>query len=278
MDIISKVFARSPFASLKLQAEAVQACLVRIEPLSWAVRSGDANEVNRLRAELDQIMSAQRSLSEEVRDHLAGGHLLPVGRERLIAVVDSIESLQETGQDFAELLQRRSLALPEELSSRFDFALRLAIQTACLAAELVRRFELLPQVGCDGPEIDKLRILLDDVEASRAKCDELRSGIELEIGSYESAMSSPDFVYSEHVIGEVRRLVASAQRLAHRVHLLIGRRETTTASSVGPQREAHANAQQDSPCSESSDGAVDRFSSGDVLEPVSTSAQDSWSS
>ena len=71
MDTISKIFCRSPFASLRLQAEAAQAFLVQIEPLYRATRSGDAEETKRIDARLLQVHSESRRASKDVHECLS---------------------------------------------------------------------------------------------------------------------------------------------------------------------------------------------------------------
>lgn len=221
MDIISRVFARSPFHPLRLQSEAIQAYLVRIEPMDWVARFGRTDEVEQSRADLCRVSAEAHQLCQEVRGCLARGLVFAASRERLIAIADVGQSMLETGRELTRLLQRCTFDVPEELRDALDVVLRMAIQTACLAEELVRRLERLAEFGFGGPEMDTFRGLLKDVDASKAACDERRGEFEQKLDLHQNALGPSDLIHSVRVVDELRRLATRAERLAGGVRSLI---------------------------------------------------------
>jgi hypothetical protein len=106
------------------------------------------------------------------------------------------------------------------------------------------------------------------VVASKTKCDELRRGLELDLGPYEKSMSVSELVHRTRVVGEIERLAAGAERLAYGVCLLLEGRETTIPPFGDGGHETAGYVNRDWSLSSLSDECTGHLAPDDVLEPV----------
>lgn len=113
MRSIAGLFGKSPFGPLQAHVKKANACVRLLRPLFEAFLDGDKASVARIAEEIGSLEREADEIKNDLRDKLPRSLFLPAARSDLLVLLEVQDTVADSAQDVATLMQIRSLNFPE---------------------------------------------------------------------------------------------------------------------------------------------------------------------
>ncbi len=185
MRTIASLFGKSPFVPIQKHMERTKSCVDFVKPMFEALMVKDFDKITDYGLKISELEHEADKLKNEIRDHLPKSLFLPVSRGDLARLVKQQDSIADTVEDIAFLLQMRKMEMPEELRSSFNVFLDSVIKTFDAVYEIVLNFDNLIEVSFDGPEANSMLAKIKKLgtlewEADKVQFDLLKMMFDIE--------------------------------------------------------------------------------------------------
>lgn len=219
---ILKLFARSPFGPMLAHMEAVMACVRQVEPLFAALPRGAA-ELATVSAEIDRLEAQADQAKNEIRDHLPRALFLPVDRRDLLDVVHMQDSMADSLQEAADLLNLRPLTVPAGLAGDLRQFVADVLATCEAAAAIMSSLSELVETGFGGPEAARVMVLIEALDDADSKSDRMERTVLRRLFELEADLGAVDLMLWYQVLRKTGEIANYAERTGNRLRLLLAK-------------------------------------------------------
>jgi predicted phosphate transport protein (TIGR00153 family) len=220
MSLIQDLFGRSPVRPMQQHMATAVNCAREIMPLFEAMAAGETASIPALRARVDDLEHEADRIKNEIRGHLPKRLFMAFERRDMLEILHSQDSIADTAQDIAELVDQRAMVLPAVLR---DSALELVRRSiaACEQAErIVNELDELVETGFRGREVSRVEQMIDELNRLESDTDDLQDRAIRQLFAAEAELGVATFFWWE-LLGWVADLADHAEKVGNRLRLLI---------------------------------------------------------
>ncbi|MCP4006247.1 MAG: TIGR00153 family protein [bacterium] len=215
------MFARSPFKPLQEHMRTVQLCVLEVVPLFEALCAGETERLRELQQKIDVLEGEADTKKNEIREHLPKRLFLPVDRRDLLEMLDMQDSIADTAQDIAGLLNERDMSVPESLQYSLMELVRSVAKACQQAGAVIEKLDELVEMGFRGREADHVLSMIVTLGNMESETDRLGATLTRELFKLEGEMSPVSIMLwyqMSHWIGD---LADYAEKCGNRLRLLV---------------------------------------------------------
>ncbi len=220
MALMGNLFGRSPIRPMQQHMRASVACAREVLPLFEAMAAGERESIASRRQEIDRLEHEADRIKNEIRSHLPKRLMLAIERRDMLEILDFQDSIADVAQDIAELVEIRSMMIPESLADPMLDLVRRVI-AACEAAErIIDELDELVETGFRGREVARVEAMIDELSRIESETDKLAERVLRRLFSLESELGV-GIVFWSQIVGWVADLADYAEKVGNRLRLLI---------------------------------------------------------
>ncbi len=219
---IDKLVGRSPVGPMQEHMTAAVRCAQEILPLVEAMAVGDAEEISRTRAKIDEFEHEADEIKHAIRSHMPRRVMMAMERRDLLDVLDFQDSIADVAQDIAELVDQRGMKLPPELVDPFRALAKRSVEACVQANLIINELDELVETGFGDREVAQVEEMISELGRIETETDEL-----LDVGcrcvfQLEDRLGVAT-VYWHQLLLWVADLADNAERVGNRFRLLVAR-------------------------------------------------------
>lgn len=222
MSLLGSLFARSPVRPLQEHVEVAVRCARELLPLFEDMAASRADTLAGHRARIDELEHEADSIKNEIRLHLPKRLFMAFERRDMLEILDCQDSIADTTQDIAELIDQRQMSLPPALSEPILSLVR-AVVAACEQAEnVIRELDELVETGFGPRESEKVEGMVAELNQLESETDELGEKAARVLFTLEADLGVGTFFWYQ-LIRWIAGVADYAERVGNRTRLLIAR-------------------------------------------------------
>lgn len=220
MSWIDKLVGRSPIGPMQEHMRAAVECASQVTPLIDAMARGDDEAISRARGEIDRLEHTADDLKHEIRSHMPKRLMLAMERRDMLDILDCQDSIADTAQDIAELVDQRGMHLPSALAEPFR-ALTARVVAACEQGQrVIDELDELIETGFGDREVARIETMISELGRIETETDELSDAAARALFRLESELGVAT-VYWHQLILWIADLADYAERVGNRLRLLV---------------------------------------------------------
>jgi predicted phosphate transport protein (TIGR00153 family) len=220
---IAGLFGKSPFKPMQEHMKAVADCVAQTVPLFEALRDGDREALLAAKDEIDRFEQLADDVKNEIRSRLPKGLFMPVDRRDLLDLLNAQDSIADTAQDVAGLLELRNMEIPEALKDMLLPFVRSTLDAVTKCAEVINELDELVEMGFRGRAGERVEEMVDALNAIEAKNDDLGMELARTLFEHEDEMKPLTVVFWYEQILHIGDIADYAEDVGDRLRLLIAR-------------------------------------------------------
>ena len=221
MRSLKALFGRSPFVGLQKHMAVVAECAKEVPGLVDALCAGDEEEL-KVRADRIFVLEEEADKAKhEVRSHMPRSLFMPVDRRDLLEILHAQDAIADTAQDIAELFLERDMRLPPDMDKPLKDLVAECIVVVEQAQEVINRLDELLQVGFRGKQAEQVERMLDALNTSEDRTDELEMVLSKALFAREEELSPVTVILWYQLIEWIGDLADHAEKVGNRLRLVI---------------------------------------------------------
>jgi len=217
------IFGRSPFPTLQMHASICAEAAEVLLKLVPAANAADWDEVEVLYNALTEFEHKADNQKRQIRSKLPRGFFLPVARADLLDLLARQDEIANDARDIAGLMLGRRMQFPSPLQPAVVELVEGAVDTCVRVRELVGLFDELLDSGFGGLEARRVAAMIEEVEQLEANTDVLVVDIRAKLFEVETELAPVQAVFFYKVLDMIAELADGAERVAHRVQMMIAK-------------------------------------------------------
>ncbi len=219
----SGIFGKSPFPVLQKHASLCAEASELLLQLVPAANAGNWDEVENLYDALTQLEHKADKQKRKIRSKLPRGFFLPVARADLLDLLSLQDEIANDSRDIGGLMLGRRMQFPPAVQAEVLELIQAAILACTSVRTLVSSFDELLDTGFGGIEAKRVAALIEEVEQHEATTDAIVVRIRAKLFEIESELAPVQAVFFYRALDMITELADGAQRVAHRVQMMIAK-------------------------------------------------------
>ena len=220
MSWIDKLVGRSPIGPMQEHMRTAVACARQVTPLVDAMAEGNDDAIAVARVEIDRLEHQADEQKHEIRSHMPRRLMLAMERRDMLDILDCQDSIADTAQDIAELVDQRRMHLPAALIEPYR-ALTARVVAACEQGQLViDELDELIETGFGDREVARIENMITELGRIETETDQLSDSAARALFGLESELGVAT-VYWHQLILWIADLADYAERVGNRLRLLV---------------------------------------------------------
>jgi len=220
MSLMGTLFGRSPIRPMQQHMKAAVACARAVVPLFEDMVAGRTENLPRHRHEIDELEHEADRIKHEIRSHLPRRLMLAVERRDLLEILDFQDSIADTAQDIAGLVDQRSMTVPPELAEGLTDLVRRVVSACEHANRIIEELDELVETGFAGREAARVEEMITELSHIESDTDQLAERAQRKLFAIEDRLGVGT-VFWYDLINAVARMADFAERVGNRLRLLI---------------------------------------------------------
>ncbi|WMS85548.1 TIGR00153 family protein [Pleionea litopenaei] len=224
MNLISDLFAASPFRPMQDHISKVHECVSELKPFLEAVCKKDWDTVDALQQKISGLENDADDLKKDIRLKLPGGIFLPVARTDLLGLVTAQDKLANRAKDIAGLMTGRHMEIPEALQPSFMAYLERCIDASAQAHKAIHELDELVETGFRGREALLVEKMISELDAIENDTDVLQRQLRKELFKIENDLPAVHVIFLYKVIDWIGDLGDRAEKVGSDLELMLARK------------------------------------------------------
>ena len=220
---ISSLFGRSPVKPLQQHIQVATQCAGEVIPLFEALCDGDKKELQKVVDRIFQLESDADHLKNELREHLPKSLFMPMDRSDLLQILDLQDSIADTAQDIAGLLQIRDFEVPETLKEPLMAMVHRCVDACKLCDKIINELDELVATGFRGRESEIVGKMVRELNKVESDTDMMGTNLARDLFKLEGEVSAVSLILWFRLILEIGSLADYSEMVGNRLLLLIAR-------------------------------------------------------
>ncbi|NRA00421.1 MAG: TIGR00153 family protein [Myxococcales bacterium] len=200
--------------------QASLACAREVLPLFEAMAAGNVSDLNSHREKIERLEHEADRIKNEIRSQLPKRLMLAIERRDMLEILDFQDSIADVAQDIAELVEIRSMTIPESLVDPMLDLVRRSIAACEAAGRIIDELDELVETGFRGREVARVEEMIDELSRIETDTDDLTERVQRKLFALESELGV-GIVFWNQIVGWVSNLADYAERVGNRLRLLI---------------------------------------------------------
>lgn len=218
---LKDLFEKSPFVSMVEHIDKVSLCLDELEILLQAVKKKEYAEVDKITKKISEYEAEANSIKEEVRKILGGNFYIPFDKSEIMAIVSAQDGVANISKDIAKLFTLRNMVIPKEVETDYDEFSKVVVSVGRKGVETVKRISNLFEVGFKGYEVEKVIVIIKELEAAEELADEEGMAFTRKILALEGTESPVAIYMWLRIIKVMGDLANISEKLSNKFRLLL---------------------------------------------------------
>jgi predicted phosphate transport protein (TIGR00153 family) len=220
MSLIADLFGRSPIRPMQRHIHVSVACAREVLPLFEDMAAGRVDKLPERRAEIDRLEHEADSIKHEIRSHMPNRMFMAVERRAMLEILDFQDSIADVAQDVAELVDQRSMTIPEPLAEPLLALVRRVVAACDQAVRIVDELDELLETGFGKRETARVQEMVGALEKIESETDELADRVHRQLFAMEDELGVGT-IFWDRVVRWVGDMADYAERVGGRIRLLI---------------------------------------------------------
>lgn len=174
LNTILNLFGKSPFKPLQEHVEKVKECLEQIQPLFDSLYKKDFKEVKAISKKIMKLEHQADKIKDKIRDNLPKNLFLAVDRRDLLNLLSAQDSVCDTVEDLAVVLNLREMTVPTKLKPLLDNLIKKVIHVGHLSASVILELNNLLEASFGGPEAERVAKMIGKVSTMEWEADKIQ--------------------------------------------------------------------------------------------------------
>ncbi len=218
---LKDLFEKSPFVSMVEHIEKVSLCLDELEVLLQAVKKKDYATVDKITKTISNYEAEADSIKEEVRKILGGNFYIPFDKNEIMAIVSAQDGVANISKDIAKLFTLRNMVIPKEVEADYDNFSKVVLSVARKGVQTVKHISNLFEVGFKGYEVEKVIMIIKELEEAEELADEEGMAFTRKILTLEGSESPVAIYMWLRIIKVMGDLANISEKLSNKFRLLL---------------------------------------------------------
>ena len=220
MSLMGNLFGKSPIRPMQQHMQASLACAREVLPLFAAMAAGTVSDLNSHREKIERLEHEADRIKNEIRSQLPKRLMRAIERRDMLEILDFQDSIADVAQDIAELVEIRSMTIPESLVDPMLDLVRRSIAACEAAGRIIDELDELVETGFRGREVARVEEMIDELSRIETDTDDLTERVQRKLFALESELGV-GIVFWNQIVGWVSNLADYAERVGNRLRLLI---------------------------------------------------------
>ncbi|MDA0789656.1 MAG: TIGR00153 family protein [Proteobacteria bacterium] len=221
--VIANMFGRSPVKPLQQHMAMVLECARLVPDLFQAMAEDDRERLIEIKEKIFEREEAADKLKNELRSHLPKSLFMPIDRRDLLEVLQMQDSIADTAQDIAGLLEERPMELPIALKDPLIALSVRCVDTCELSNRIINELDELLEVGFSGREVTRVEKMVAELNKLEDETDVMGLQLTRTLFEHEDEMKPVSVMMWYRLIEWVGDLADYAEKVGDRLRLLIAR-------------------------------------------------------
>ena len=220
---LSSLFGRSPIGPIQEHMQVANDAAQLLPAFLEAAQDDDWKLAEEIFKRIGEAEEAADKLKRSVRRHLPNSLFLPVPRADLLELVTIQDHVANTAKDIAGLMLGREMRFPEKLEKHLLEFARACTATCEQALVAIRELDELLEVGFTGREVVRVEGLIKELDKLEGRTDKQSKALRARLFKLERKLYAVDVMFYYKVIELLAGLADSAERVGHRLQILMAK-------------------------------------------------------
>ena len=217
---IDKLVGKSPIKPMQHHMQVAVLCAREVIPLLEAMAAGDAKGIRDRRAEIDRLEHEADQIKHEIRSHTPRRFMMALDRRTMLEILDYQDSIADVTQDIAELVDQRSMHLPEALQEPVLLLARSVIAACEQGQRIIDELDELVETGFGDSEVGRVDEMISVLGRLETETDAQLDAAARKLFSIEAELGVAT-IFWHQVLRQIATLADLAERVGNRLRLLM---------------------------------------------------------
>jgi predicted phosphate transport protein (TIGR00153 family) len=222
MSLLGNLFGASPIRPMQRHMQVAVACAKEVLPLFEDMAAGRIEAFADRRGTIDQLEHEADDIKNEIRSHLPKRLFMAFERRDMLEILDRQDSIADSAQDVAELVDQRAMVIPEPLVEPLLDLVGKVVATCEHAGRMIQELDELLETGFSGREAGRVEEMIEALNDLETETDQLAERAQRRLFGIEDELGVST-VFWYQLINWVGRMADHAERVGNRLRLLIAR-------------------------------------------------------
>jgi predicted phosphate transport protein (TIGR00153 family) len=220
MSLLGNLFGTSPIRPMQRHMRAAVACAREILPLFEDMVAGRVDAFPGRRAKIDDLEHKADAIKHEIRSKLPNRLFMAFERRDMLEILDNQDSIADRAQDIAELVDQRSMVVPEPVAEPLLELVHKVIETCEHAATVIQELDELVETGFSAREVERVGEMITVLNDLESEADALAERAQRRLFAIEDDLGVSTVFWYE-LINWVGRMADHAEKVGNRMRVLI---------------------------------------------------------
>jgi len=211
MNIISKLFGKSPFEPLYKHMLKVKECVDLVKPLMESFIDGDQDNVDKFAKQIFKAEHKADLVKKEIRSRLPKSIFLPVARGDILRFLKEQDSIADSAEDLAAIVTMRPMNVPDGFKEELKTLVNKVLETYEMAMKVSSEIKILAETSFGGPEAHKVLELIEEIKVKEWEADIAQMKVAKKLFTMEKEIDPVSIMMWTHVFKELGALANHAE-------------------------------------------------------------------
>jgi len=217
---IDKLVGRSPIGSMQKHMHVAVLCAREVVPLVEAMAAGDNDAIRQCRTEIDRLEHEADEIKHEIRSHMPRRFLMATDRRTMLEILSGQDAIADVSQDIAELVDQRSMHLPEGLKEPVRVLTKRVIAACEQGQRIIDELDELVETGFGDSEVSRVEEMMLTLGRLESETDADFDRAARALFAMEEELGVSTFFWYQ-VIVWISNLADISERVGNRLRLLM---------------------------------------------------------
>lgn len=221
MRTIARLFSRSPFSPLQTHLKKVGLCFDALSEVFTKLNSYDQKSLEKASQEISKLENDADITKNDIRNHLPKSLFLPIDRGQFLEILSLQDTLADKCEDIAFILTLYPIgeieSIKQDIIAFFDKT--KAVYKS--AVKIIQEIDELLESSFGGQEAEKVKAMVEVTANLELEVNLIQKKLLKNLYLEGKMLSSPGFNFYTSLINEIAVLSHTAEKLAHRVRMVL---------------------------------------------------------
>jgi len=221
MNIISRLFGKSPFEPLYQHMLKVKECVDLVGPLIDALIAGDRKKLEEIAEKIFKAEHDSDLVKKEIRNNLPRGIFLPVDRGDILSFLKEQDKIADSAEDLAVLVTLREMKVPDELKDELKDLADKVLLTGETAMKVSSEIKILAETSFGGSEAKKVMDIIEQLKKEEHETDMAQMRLAKKLFSIEKKLDPISVMMWLQIFRELGTLANHAENVGDRLRVML---------------------------------------------------------
>lgn len=215
------IFANSPFSPIQQHMQQVFECAESLLEFVTAVFADDWDKATLLQQKISTLEGDADKLKQQIRLQMPSGLLMPVSRGDILELLTEQDNIANAVKDIAGIILGRKMHMPSEMHDMYTGFVNACVSATEKSLKAVQELDDLLETGFKGQEARLVKRIIVELDQLERETDEIQVQVRGELFALEKTLDPIDAIFMYQIIYKTGTIADYAQKVGHRLQLLI---------------------------------------------------------